>query len=41
LLLTTHDVTELALCDQLYILREGRLAPYSYEGDPDKLAQEL
>jgi len=38
LLLTTHDVGELALCDRLYILREGRLAPYVYDGDPDKLA---
>ncbi len=38
LLLTTHDVTELYLCDQLYILREGRLVAYTYDGDPDKLA---
>jgi len=41
LLLTTHDVTELALCDRLYILREGCLVPYTYNGDPDKLAQQL
>ena len=41
LLLTTHDVSELALCDRLYILRDGRLLPYTYDGDPDKLAEML
>lgn len=41
LLLTTHDVTELALCDRLYILREGRLVPYVYDGDPEKLSESL
>ena len=41
LLLTTHDVSELALCDRLYILRDGRLLPYAYDGDPDKLAEML
>lgn len=41
LLLTTHDVTELDLCDRLYILREGRLVPYTYDGDPVKLSESL
>lgn len=41
LLLTTHDVAELALCDRLYILRDGRLVPYTYDGDPDKLVGQL
>ena len=41
LLLTTHDVTELSLCDELYILRDGRLVPYVYDGDPDKLVEKL
>lgn len=38
LLLTTHDISELDLCDQLYILQNGRLLPYTYDGDPDRLA---
>ena len=41
LLLTTHDVTELDLCDRLYILREGLLVPYTYDGDPVKLSESL
>lgn len=41
LLLTTHDVTELVLCDRLYILREGRLVHYTYDGDPEKLSESL
>lgn len=41
LLLTTHDVAELSLCDKLYILRDGHLAPYIYDGDPDKLVEQL
>lgn len=39
--LATHDIQELELCDQCYILKEGRLMPYSYDGDIHRLAGEL
>lgn len=38
LLLATHDMQELALCDQCYILRDGSLTPYEYDGDIHRLA---
>lgn len=41
LLLTTHDVTELALCDQCYIIKEGRLVPFVFDGDVKKLVESL
>jgi len=41
LLLVTHDVMELELCDALYILKDGRLEPYQYDGDLNKLVQSL
>lgn len=41
LLLTTHDLSEISLCDRLFILREGRLVPYTYDGDPGKLVENL
>jgi len=31
--LTTHDAAEIALCDKLYILKDGVLVPYQYDGD--------
>lgn len=37
LLLTTHDVQELGLCDSCYILKEGVLTPYEYDGDIHRL----
>lgn len=40
-LLTTHDVQDLALCDKCYILKEGSLHPYEYDGDVHKLAEAL
>ena len=30
---TTHDAAEIALCDRLYILKDGMLIPYQYDGD--------
>lgn len=33
LLLTTHDTQEIALCDKCYILKQGCLSPYAYDGD--------
>lgn len=41
ILLATHDVQELALCDCFYILRDGVLAEYHFDGDVHRLAQEL
>lgn len=39
LLLTTHDTEEIAFCDTCYILKEGRLSPYVYDGDIQRLAR--
>ena len=41
LLLTTHDVLELELCDAWYILRDGRLTPFTFDGDLHKLIESL
>ena len=41
LLLTTHDVLELQLCDAWYILKDGKLEPYSFDGDLPKLIASL
>lgn len=40
-LLTTHDVQDLELCNKCYILKNGRLQPYQYDGDFHRLAEEL
>lgn len=40
-ILTTHEETEIALCDKLYILKDGALSPYAYDGDSRKLAESL
>lgn len=41
LLLATHDLQELALCDQCYILKGGNLTSYEYDGDIHRLAGSL
>lgn len=41
ILLTTHDVQDLALCDKCFILKEGSLHAYEYDGDVRKLAEAL
>lgn len=41
LLLATHDVPELALCDQWYILKEGTLEPFAFDGDVARLVERL
>lgn len=41
ILLATHDVQELALCDKWYILKEGVLEPYQYDGNVGKLVGRL
>lgn len=41
LLLTTHDVLELQLCDAWYILKDGVLVPFRFDGNVDKLVESL
>lgn len=41
LLLTTHDVLELELCDAWYIIRDGKLEPFQYDGNLHKLIESL
>ncbi len=41
LVLVTHDVMEMQLCDRWYILKDGVLTPYVYDGDREKLAASL
>jgi exodeoxyribonuclease VII large subunit len=36
-ILATHDVQEIAFCDALYILKNGVLEPYHYDGNIHKL----
>jgi ABC-2 type transport system ATP-binding protein len=37
LLLATHDVQELELCDQCFLLKDGILSPYTYDGNVHRL----
>lgn len=41
LLLTTHDSMELSACDEWYIIKQGVLVPYTFDGDVAKLAASL
>lgn len=41
LLLTTHDVLELQLCDAWYIMKDGVLVPFTFDGDLNKLVESL
>ena len=41
LLLTTHDVLELQLCDAWYIIKGGVLVPFNFDGDLNKLVESL
>lgn len=41
ILLSTHDILELALCDEWYIIKEGKLTPFDYTGDVDELVRNL
>lgn len=41
LLLTTHDVMELELCDECYIIKNGVLTPFTYDGNIKKLVESL
>lgn len=39
ILLATHDVHEIELCDKCYVLKDGKLTEWKYDGDVHKLAQ--
>ena len=41
LLLTTHDVMALPLCDECYIIKNGVLVPFTYDGNPETLVKSL
>ncbi len=41
LILTTHDVPELELCDEWYIIKDGVLVPFQYTGDLHALVSSL
>lgn len=41
LLLATHDIREMELCDSCFILKEGRLQPYTYDGNISSLIGKL
>lgn len=41
IILATHDVQELPLCDKLYILKNGVLGDYEYDGNVHRLAGRL
>lgn len=38
LLMTTHDVQDMELCDRCCLLKKGVLTPYEYDGDLHRLA---
>lgn len=40
-LLATHDVLELELCDEWYIMKNGVLEPFNYTGNIDELVKSL
>ncbi len=41
LFLTTHDAPELALCDEWYIIKNGMLVPFVYDGNVAELVKRL
>lgn len=41
IVLTTHDESELSLCDRIYILKDGILSEYNYNGDVSRLTSLL
>lgn len=41
ILLTTHEEREIAFCDRLFLLKEGRLSPLQYDGNIHLLAGKL
>lgn len=40
-LLATHDALELDLCDEYYIMKDGVLTPFAYDGNIENLVKNL
>ncbi len=40
-ILATHDIQEISLCDRLFILKNGELTPYRFDGNVHRLAELL
>lgn len=40
-LLVTHDVQEIERCSNCFLMKEGKLVPYSYDGDVRQLVEQL
>lgn len=40
-LIATHEIREVELCDKCYILKDGALLPYQYNGDIHHLIEQL
>ena len=41
ILLASHDVTELDLCDECYIIKDGKATPFCYDGNLENLVKSL
>lgn len=40
-ILATHDSAEFELCDSIYVLKDGEVSLYEYDGNPHRLAGRL
>ena len=40
-IIATHDIREIFMCDNLYILKNGDTVPYEFDGNLDRLAGSL
>ena len=40
-IIATHDVNEIEMCDRLFIIKDGRLEPYVFDGNIHTLAGRL
>lgn len=41
IILVTHDVLELKLCDECYIIKDGFISPFAFDGNIEKLVKSL
>ena len=41
LILVTHDVLELSICDRFFILKDGKLNDFEFSGDTDELVKSI
>ena len=40
-IIVSHDVIEISLCDECYIIKDGYIKPFQYKGDIESLVKEL